>query len=209
MRNLFLSVALIALPVGAFAAVEILLPRAPADTQAAAGLGDVSRYQAIVTDVRKSADSGDLAAAETRVTDFETLWDQEEPSLRPIDKAGWARIDTAADAAFKALRDRHPQAGKVDAALAGLSAALDHGGAGAPAAGAVVTVAGVAVTDETGHPIPCEEMLRTLRTAVAAAKPGDSKTIADFEAKGTERCNADDDGRADAFFAQGIALAKG
>ena len=149
MRNLFLSVVLIALPVGAFATVESLLPHAAAGTQASAGLGDLGRYQAIVTDVRKIADSGDLAAAAARVTDFETEWDQEEPSLRPIDKAAWGRIDQAADTAFKALRNRQPQAAEVGAALAGLSAALEHGGAGAATAGAVVRVAGIAVTDET------------------------------------------------------------
>ena len=56
--------------------------------------------------------------------------------------------------------------------------------------------------------VPCEDALKDLRAAEAAAKPSDAdKTkIADLEAKGVERCNADDDKRADDFFAQAMKI---
>ena len=45
-----------------------------------------------------------------------------------------------------------------------------------------------------GATIPCEQMLNDL------------KAVADLETKGTERCKADDDVRADAFFAQALRV---
>ena len=55
---------------------------------------------------------------------------------------------------------------------------------------------------------PCEDALLTLRTAEAAAKlSADDKTkVSDLETKGIERCNADDDKRADEFFAQAMKI---
>lgn len=210
MRNLFLSAALIAIPIGVFAAVESVLPPAPAPeaVQAAAPsdtLGDLSPFQAIVADTQRIADGGDLKAAETRITDFETLWDTGEPTMRPMDPVAWGRIDGAADAAFSALRAKAPDPAKVDATLAGLSGALD--GTAAPvAAGGVQSVQGIAVTDAAGHPVPCEDMLNQLRAAPASSDAAVAAKVADLQAKGTERCNADDDRRADDFFAQGLAL---
>ena len=42
---------------------------------------------------------------------------------------------------------------------------------------------------------PCEDMLKQLRTAEATAtlSDADKAAVADLEAKGVERCNADDD----------------
>jgi hypothetical protein len=40
-------------------------------------------------------------------------------------------------------------------------------------------------------------------TAIAAA---DKTAVTDFQTKGLERCNADDDARADGFSAQALAL---
>lgn len=56
--------------------------------------------------------------------------------------------------------------------------------------------------------VPCEKMLSDLRAAVAAAKPSDADKakIDDLENKGIERCNADDDARADGFFAQAMKI---
>src|SRR5262245_5326295 len=55
---------------------------------------------------------------------------------------------------------------------------------------------------------PCEDMLKQLRTAVDAAKlsDADAAKVKDLEDKGIERCNADDDKRADAFFDQAMKI---
>lgn len=55
---------------------------------------------------------------------------------------------------------------------------------------------------------PCEDTLKDLRAAEASANV-DAATmtkVAELEAKGVERCNADDDQRANAFFTEAMAL---
>lgn len=56
--------------------------------------------------------------------------------------------------------------------------------------------------------VPCEDMLKELRTAESAATltDADKAKISDLEAKGIERCNADDDKRADDFFAKALKV---
>jgi hypothetical protein len=52
-------------------------------------------------------------------------------------------------------------------------------------------------------------MLKLLGAALDGGKIPDANKAAatDFQAKATERCNADDDAHADEFSAQGLALA--
>lgn len=215
MKNLLLSVALIAVPIGVFAAVEAVLPHATATTaqsQPAPTLGDLARYQTIVADVQKIAATAGMTAAEKRITDFEVLWDKEAADLRSEDRAAWNLIDTAADEAFAALRANSPDAANVDATLTALTASLVDTGSGSgpvQSSGPVRMIAGIAVTDETGKALPCEEMLGQIKaTAATVADPQIKTQVADFQSKGTERCNADDDAHADAFFAQGLALTR-
>ncbi len=210
MRNLLLSVALIALPVAGFTMVETMThaaapPQAQAQALAGSGLGDLSAYQVIVTDTQSIAQTGDLAAAEHRITDLETLWDENAARLRKADPAAWGAVDGAADQAFSALRARSPDPAAVQTALASLQQTL---AAPVPAAqGPVQQVAGIDVTDASGHPLPCEEMIGQLRSQLgnATAPPA----VAALQSKALERCNADDDTHADAFSAQALALLKG
>ena len=53
---------------------------------------------------------------------------------------------------------------------------------------------------------PCEEALKALRAAEATAtlSAADKTKVSELETKGIERCNADDDKRADDFFAQAM-----
>ncbi len=206
MRNVLLSVALIALPALGFTLVEMkMAPRTQA-VAAVSPLGDLSAYRVIVDDTRKIAQGGDLAAAEKRATDLESLWDQNADALQAKDATAWGVIDGANDAVFKALRATSPDAARVDAALAALQAAL-AGQEAAAAGGGVQLVAGIAVTDANGHPLPCEKMAGLVRDGLAgqAAAP----KVADLQAKALERCNADDDANSDAFSAQALALLKG
>jgi hypothetical protein len=55
---------------------------------------------------------------------------------------------------------------------------------------------------------PCEDALKELRATESAAKlnAADKTKVSDLEAKGIERCNADDDKRADDFFAQAMKV---
>ena len=56
--------------------------------------------------------------------------------------------------------------------------------------------------------VPCEDSLKALRAAQETVKlsDADAKKVADLEAKGVERCNADDDKRADQFFSEAMKI---
>jgi hypothetical protein len=209
LRSLALSATLIAVPAAGFALAEMFISPAAQTTSAAAqspSLGDLSAYKTIVADTQAIAASGDLAAAEHRITDLETLWDQNASALRQADRAAWNSVDAAADETFSALRARTPDPATVEAALSNLATTLD---APVPAAasGPIQYVSGIAVTNESGRAIPCEDLIGQVRTAIGTATP--AAAVADMQAKALERCNADDDAHADAFSAQALALLKG
>jgi hypothetical protein len=172
---------------------------------ASASLGDLQPMQAIVTDVQGIVGSDDLGAAKTRITDLETAWDDAEAEMRPKDPAAWGKVDDAIDAALSALRKGNPDAGEAGQVLQALQEVMADPSGGA-ATGGLVLVGGIAVTDETGHPLPCEDMLGQVRDARAAASVTDPAALDDLVAKATERCNADDDRNADGFSAAALKL---
>ena len=209
MKQLLLATALIALPVGAFTAFNLYTAsQSTAATATSAGLGDLSALAAIVTDVQTIAATGDLAAAQVRITDFETAWDDQAAALRALDGTAWGTIDDAADGALKALRAGKPDTAAVDATLVALQTTLTSPTAATAAPVAAVLVAGIAVTDANGRALPCEVMLKSVTDGLATAKlaGADLASAVDFQVKATERCNADDDTRADEFSAQALAL---
>ncbi len=210
MKQFFLSAILIIVPVAIFAAGYVYFqPHASAVAVNGAPLGDLSALKTIVTDIEAIAAAGDLAGAETRATDFETAWDDAEATMRPMDPAAWGTVDAAANGALNALRAATPDPAQVTATLTGLIAALDHPAFTGASRSGIAKVAGIAVTDTTGHAIPCETMLGAVRLALSSGKiaEADQATATDFQSKATERCNANDDAQADAFSAQALALA--
>jgi hypothetical protein len=163
-------------------------------------LGDLSAMHTIVADTQALVAANDLAGAKTKITEFETAWDNAASDLRAKNAQKWDAIDAASDAALEAVRADSPAA-TSDAALTALLAQLDNPGA--------ANAAGVVTTDTSGKPLPCEDMLAKYRAVQPKAASLDDATkakIADLEAKGLERCNADDDKRADDFFGQAIQL---
>lgn len=69
-------------------------------------------------------------------------------------------------------------------------------------------VAGLASAAQAAT-VPCEDLLAQLRSAEASVgtlSAADKEKLAELEAKGIERCNADDDKRADAFFTEALAM---
>lgn len=123
MKHFLLATFLIAVPVAGFSAFETFFNSA----QAVAGpsaLGDLTAMQMVIKDTLAIAEKGDLVAAEKRVTDFETLWDAAEPTLRPMNKDAWGNVDHGSDGALKALRSKTPDAAKVKEKLTALLASL-------------------------------------------------------------------------------------
>lgn len=122
MKQILLATALILAPVGAFTAFQLTFV---GQAQADASLGDLSALKAIIADVQKIAATGDFKAAQTRITDFETLWDDDENGMRPLNPTAWGNVDDAADKALKSLRKGTPTADVVTPALASLMAVLN------------------------------------------------------------------------------------
>lgn len=197
--------------IAAAASLPLLAPSSAASAATISELGDLSALSAIASDTLAIARSGDLAAAERRITDFETAWDQAAGTMQPLSPAKWQVVDMAADGAIEALRAPSPNPAEVETALGGLIAALDN--PTAPAGGDIngqvmdaLAVTGLVTTNPDGSPLPCEVALKTLRDAAAGRTPSDQAQYDTLMNKGLERCNADDDKRADGFFAQAYDL---
>lgn len=198
MRHLLFVLAIAAAPM----AVPLPVTTAVARAATVTALGDLSSYRTIVADTLAIALSGDFPAAEKRITDFEKAWDDAEATMRPRNTASWTTLDHAADAALDALRAGSPTRDTVVPALNTLLAALGDPAAAAPAATTF------SVTNADGSPVPCETTLQELRRVLATATPAeaDRSKFEELQAKGIERCNADDDKRADRFFSEALAL---
>ena len=214
MKQILLAAALIAVPVIGFTGFHMMQSAAVASTAAAtsvnavAALGDMSAMITIIGDVQKIAGTGDMVAAETRITDFETAWDDAAPTLQPKSSEEWGIVDQAADHALKALRAKTLDPATVTTTLNALMDALQGKLAANTASGGPILVSGIAVTDANGNNIPCESLIKAVRADVASGKisAADATSANDLLVKATERCNADDDVHADQFSAQALAM---
>lgn len=194
LSHLALAACLFALPIAG--TVSFVSPSAAATS--VSELGDLSAMRAIIAQTQTMVASGDATGAKAKINEFETAWDQAAGDLRGKSAPKWDAIDVAADAALDAVRN---DGANVDTSLAALLAQLDNPGA--------ANAAGIATTDVSGKPLPCEDMLAQYRAEQGKGAVLDDATkakVSELEAKGIERCNADDDKRADDFFAQAIKL---
>jgi hypothetical protein len=71
-----------------------------------------------------------------------------------------------------------------------------------------LSVGGFASSTYGAGIVPCEDMLKDVRATAKSAKLSDAdmKKVTDLETKGVERCNADDDKRADGFLADALKI---
>ena len=123
MKQILLAIALIALPVAMFSGYEMY---SGSTAQAApAGLGDLSNFKTIISDVQALVDKGDMAGAAKRITDWESAWDQGETAIRPLNPTQWGNIDQASDGALSAVRSSSGTPEQAKAALATLMAELN------------------------------------------------------------------------------------
>jgi hypothetical protein len=123
MKQVFLAIVLIAIPVAMFGGYEFYA--ASTAVAAESGLGDLSNFKAIIADVQALVDKGDIARGAKRITDYETAWDGAETAIRPLNQTQWGNIDSANDAAFSSIRKSKPDPAAVKDALATLMATLN------------------------------------------------------------------------------------
>lgn len=80
----------------------------PVTVSANAPLGDLSEFKTIVNDTLSLVKEGKLSDAKTRITDFETLWDDSQSKLKSMSPSDWSTIDVQSDKMLRAVRASHP-----------------------------------------------------------------------------------------------------
>jgi uncharacterized membrane-anchored protein len=84
----------------------------------------VDNYRSIVTDTQQLVDSGDQEGAQSRITDLETAWDDDQGSLQPTNCQAWTYVDTQIDDVLTAVRSSDPDQAAEDRAMTGLLVTL-------------------------------------------------------------------------------------
>ncbi len=123
MKQAFLAIVLIAIPVAMFSGYELYI--ASSAVAAESGLGDLSTFKTIIADVQALVDKGDLAGAAKRITDWESAWDSAETAIRPLNQTQWGNIDQASDAALSAVRSKKADQASAKTAVDALMAELN------------------------------------------------------------------------------------
>ncbi|CDO85702.1 hypothetical protein BN973_00033 [Mycobacterium triplex] len=90
------------------AAPAITAPAAPGQLTAAFPPAEVARFRSITQDTLSKLQAGDQGGAQTRITDLETAWDDDESKLKPMDRNAWHTLDKQIDGVLAAVRARTP-----------------------------------------------------------------------------------------------------
>ncbi|SDU83239.1 Uncharacterized membrane-anchored protein [Microlunatus sagamiharensis] len=88
------------------------------------GLGDLSRFSAMVSSVQAKMAQDDLVGAKANVKDLEVAWDSAEAGLKPRDPKDWSTLDGQIDDVLTTLRAGSPVQADCAAALSTLSTTL-------------------------------------------------------------------------------------
>ncbi len=102
------------------------LAQAQATKQVASSFpsSSVDKYRTIVTDTQGLVDSGDAQGAQTRITDLETAWDDDQDTLQKKDCQAWTYVDTQIDDVLTSVRASSPDRATEDQAIGALLATL-------------------------------------------------------------------------------------
>jgi uncharacterized membrane-anchored protein len=69
---------------------------------------EIAKFRTIAEGTLVKVQAGDQNGAKARITDLETAWDDDESTLRPIDRNAWGVLDHQLDAALHAIRASRP-----------------------------------------------------------------------------------------------------
>ncbi|AEV74874.1 uncharacterized membrane-anchored protein [Mycolicibacterium rhodesiae NBB3] len=85
---------------------------------------EVATFRTIVSDTLTKVQAGDQTGARARITDLETAWDNDQPTLQPMDDTGWTVLDGQIDSALTAVRAGNPDSATETQALTELLTSL-------------------------------------------------------------------------------------
>ena len=88
---------------------------------------EIAKFRTIAQDTLAKVHAGDQTGATARIKDLETAWDDDEPTLRPLDQTGWHALDGQIDGVLKALRAGKPDPATEAHTLTALVTALQSG----------------------------------------------------------------------------------
>lgn len=78
---------------------------------------EIAKFRIITQDTLTKVQAGRQADAKTRIKELETVWDQDQDTLQPLDEAAWGVLDRRIDDALKALRAGTPDSATETHAL--------------------------------------------------------------------------------------------
>ena len=88
---------------------------------------EIATFRTIVADTLAKVQAGDQTGATARIKDLETAWDDDEPTLRPLDQTAWHALDGQIDSVLTALRASQPDPTTEAQRLTALLTALQPG----------------------------------------------------------------------------------
>jgi Repeat of Unknown Function (DUF347) len=88
---------------------------------------EIAKFRTIAQDTLAKVHAGDQTGATARIKDLETAWDDDEPTLRPLDPTSWHALDGQIDGVLKALRGSKPDPATEAQTLTALVTALQSG----------------------------------------------------------------------------------
>jgi uncharacterized membrane-anchored protein len=86
--------------------------------------GEVAKFRSIAQGTLSLVQAGDQAGAKARIKDLETVWDDDESKLKPLDQNAWHTLDKQIDGVLAAVRARTPDPATETKQLAALLTAL-------------------------------------------------------------------------------------
>jgi uncharacterized membrane-anchored protein len=84
----------------------------------------VANYTTIVGDTRTLVAAGDQKGAQSRITDLETAWDDDQATLQPKSCQAWTYVDGQVDDVLTAVRSSHPDPKAEEQAITALLSTL-------------------------------------------------------------------------------------
>jgi uncharacterized membrane-anchored protein len=102
----------------------VITPPTPGQATTHFPPAEIAKFRIIAQDTLAKVQAGDQTDATARIKDLETAWDDDEATLRPLDKTAWHVLDGRIDSVLKALRASKPDPATETQTLTALLTAL-------------------------------------------------------------------------------------